>query len=866
VAEPITIPKIAADQDTDFEALYQQGISLLQQFSGDVWTDYNEHDPGVTILESLCYVLTELYDRTDIPIQDLLTDSQGAISYKQNAMYAATDILLNSATTSADYRKIIIDQVDEVNNVWVNPLYCNADPEQPVGIAGLYEVLVDLNVNTTGNDFLATKSEETNQVIQQSIADLLTSNRKISENFPVITLLNQVETVVSFNIYVKESVNAEQVLAEILFNIRHFLKPGVDFYTYEELAANGLSTEEIFDGPKLQNGFIPDSELQDKLSILYIDSLLKLIIQTEDVASADGISVMINNVTSSQKPYFEIPKDQTLYLDLLKSLNGISIYKKGVQYPYNRNHVISLFRELEGKKRKNRNFKFASQNNTIELPTGRYRDPAAYYSLQHEFPQVYGIGSSRLSSSAKNSRKAQALQLKAYLLFFEQMMADFMMQTASLGNLFSTATQERTYFYQPVYAVPDAAPLLTGFKGSPYEIYDSSQGHDYLKHCSEFVNNPENPYIKGLEQINKQADNFLQRRNGFLDHLLARFNFEVNLHPFLSGNEIISDVELSYSVQVKEQLLQNMADLTSSRGNFNPTDIGVNTSSKLFLGNLLHALSGIGYGDPTQDLLGNYSLLKPVTGSENGHLFHADDKGTIEINIHHPDFAIAMTMGLFPQNYQVEQDGADYFLVLNTGTSKTRIRRITKQESGNTSAITEKMQADLFSMYLQYENIFIIDHIRLLPDLSAEKFSWKKSIPSKDPLPAPTSYTDVLEAVGNAITNAGQSLVTTPDPVTGVSSDGKQFIHQDFYSARMSVVIRQAAAKAGDSTYANYFHNIAVNSVPAHICLEVFWLADDEYKGFLELYASFLLEQEEGKEQLTAFLLKQHAYTNFLTT
>jgi hypothetical protein len=864
VAEITTIPKIAADQDTDFEALYQEGISLLQQFSGDVWTDYNEHDPGVTILESLCYVLTELYDRTGIPIQDLLTDSKGTVSYEQNAMYAASDILLNSATTPADYRKIIIDQIDEVNNVWVNPLYCNADPEQPAGIAGLYEVLVDLNVNVTGNDFLATTSAETNDVIKQSIADLLTSNRKVSEAFPVITLLEQAETVVWFNIYVKESVNAEEVLAEILFNIRHFLKPGVDFYTYEELAAKGLSTEEIFEGPKLQNGFIRDNELQDKLAMLYIDSLLKLIIQTKDVASADGLSVTINN-TSSQQPYFAIPKDQTLYLDLLKSLSGIRIYKKGVQYPYNKNHVVSLFRDLEGKKRKNRNFKFAPQSNSIELPAGRYRDPAAYYSLQHEFPQVYGIGSSRLSSSAKNSRKAQALQLKAYLLFFEQMMADFMMQTANLGNLFSTTEQERTYFYQPVYSVPDAPPLLAGFKGSPHEIYDSSKGHEYVKHCSELVGNPENPYIKGLEQIHQQADNFLQRRNSFLDHLLARFNFEVNLHPFLSGSDIISDVELAYSIQVKEQLLQNMTDLTASRGNFNPTEIGVNTSSKLFLGNLLHALSGIGYGDPTQDLLGKYILLKPVAGSADGDLFHEDDKGTIEINTHHPDFATAMTLGLFPQDYQVEQDGKDHFLILNTGTAKVRIRQLTKQESEDISPITEKLQADLFSMYLQYENIFIIDHIRLLPELDAKNFSWKKSSSSKDPLPAPAGYIDVLEAIGNAITTASQSPSIAPGPVTGVSYDGKQFIHQDFYSARITVVIRQAAANAGDSTYANYFHNIAVNSVPAHICLEVFWLADDEYKSFLELYASFLIGTEEAKEPLTAFLLKQQPYTNFLT-
>ncbi len=39
----------------DFSSLRQEGIALVQALSGGTWTDYNLHDPGVTILEALCY-------------------------------------------------------------------------------------------------------------------------------------------------------------------------------------------------------------------------------------------------------------------------------------------------------------------------------------------------------------------------------------------------------------------------------------------------------------------------------------------------------------------------------------------------------------------------------------------------------------------------------------------------------------------------------------------------------------------------------------------------------------------------------------------------------------------------------------------
>ena len=53
------------------DTLKNMGLELLQNLSGEIWSDYNIHDPGITTLEVLCYVITELGYRAETPIEDI---------------------------------------------------------------------------------------------------------------------------------------------------------------------------------------------------------------------------------------------------------------------------------------------------------------------------------------------------------------------------------------------------------------------------------------------------------------------------------------------------------------------------------------------------------------------------------------------------------------------------------------------------------------------------------------------------------------------------------------------------------------------------------------------------------------------------
>ena len=63
-------------------------LRLAQTLSGHAWTDYNLHDPGVTMLEQLCYALTDLVYRADFPVADhLRAPRSSGIRYAEMSLH-----------------------------------------------------------------------------------------------------------------------------------------------------------------------------------------------------------------------------------------------------------------------------------------------------------------------------------------------------------------------------------------------------------------------------------------------------------------------------------------------------------------------------------------------------------------------------------------------------------------------------------------------------------------------------------------------------------------------------------------------------------------------------------------------------------
>ena len=108
------IPKGRPDHPSlDYEVLRAEGISHLENLATEIWTDFNAHDPGITLLELLSYAITDLGYRTrKLPIADLLAGGS------EKAFFEAVEILPCAPVTARDYRKLLID-LDGIKNAWV---------------------------------------------------------------------------------------------------------------------------------------------------------------------------------------------------------------------------------------------------------------------------------------------------------------------------------------------------------------------------------------------------------------------------------------------------------------------------------------------------------------------------------------------------------------------------------------------------------------------------------------------------------------------------------------------------------------------------------------------------------------------------
>ena len=124
------------------------------------------------------------------------------------------------------------------------------------------------------------------------------------------------------------------------------------------------------------------------------------------------------------------------------------------------------------------------------IPHGKHYDFSDYTSIQREFPKVYGINENQLpviparasdmEQQAILLRRQQALQLKGYLAFFDQMLANYLSQLANVRKLFAVRPAEalaNSYFNAELTSMPDAELILgrtelrLGKFASGYHLY-----------------------------------------------------------------------------------------------------------------------------------------------------------------------------------------------------------------------------------------------------------------------------------------------------------------------------------------------------------------------------------------------------------
>ena len=530
----LTTPDYSS-KSMQYDFLRQLGLESIQRVSGGKWTDYNYHDPGITFLEQLSYALTDLGYRTNFPIQDiLLTGNDDFDLEKNNLLIPANKILSSSPLNQVDYRKIIIQQIPNVKNAWVKPV-----EENQFGFKGIYDVLIQCDEEIGDNKINDIKSE---------VNQLLMDNRSLCSDFQEIKILQKDTLSISAHISLDSFVLGETVLAEVYQKIEKFINPSVPFLEYEEMIAKGSTTIDLFTGPPVTSGFVDGKELKSKTNEIYISEIKELIENIQGVVSIDQIDIFKNGIKVFEDliPFGEdsYPSLEKNILNYQSASERIVFYRNSNKYEIDTVILSQLYDALTVasktsffKPRQIESKDFISRFSKDEIDR--------YFSIQNELPSIYGLKENELGSSAKAKRIAQSRQLKAYLTFFEQVMASHLSQLINLRNIFSIDKDlDRSLFTK----IPDSVPELK----------------------SILLEKDLEKYQNKLQELTESEEKFILRRNHIIDHLLSRFGefFNSNLLQKLtqSSNDNSSENETHRIVLDKKiDFAKEIIDLGKNR-------------------------------------------------------------------------------------------------------------------------------------------------------------------------------------------------------------------------------------------------------------------------------------------------------------
>jgi hypothetical protein len=418
------------DIPLSFDRLREMGIEEVQRLSGELWTDFNLHDPGVTILEQLCYALTDLGYRVDHDVADILTGEDGTIDFKKLGLCLPEQIYPCRPVTINDYRKLILDADPGTDAVWIEP---ETDGTQR------YRIRIKPGVFAHGDKAF-------NKEMVETVTRVYHRHRNLCETLSAISVVDTQKVTMSATVDIRADVSPEAVLARIYFETCRQISPWPEFKSFKTLEQAGVPLAQMLEGPLLSHGFLDEREFNDRDRTVMKEEIgAKLL-------SVDGVK-QIRELTFSGPD--QVPLSHFDYhhiLSLPENLDDIqvSLRRDKTQFSVSFFEFTYELERLFGAHTQVRT-RCKSLASNLPPPQGRYQDIKRYYSIQNHFPNVYGINSFGVPSSQSAERKSDARNLKAYLLLFEQVMADFLTTLHHLPDFLSLDTDmDPGAWYRPL--------------------------------------------------------------------------------------------------------------------------------------------------------------------------------------------------------------------------------------------------------------------------------------------------------------------------------------------------------------------------------------------------------------------------------
>ena len=826
--------EVHTSDDLDFQFLKDEGIKVIQRIGNKIWTDYNAHDPGVTILEILAYAITDLGYRLSLPIEDLLLGNDKA-NYLKKHFHMASDVLPCKALTGLDYRMLLMD-IEGVQNSWIetyskqiymdcknlkmayDPAIWEGLPEKDkksFELKGLHKILIDAS-----DDIPFAQ-------IKKKVLSAYHQNRNLCEDVVEVIPVESHPVQVCAIMDLSPDANEELIAAKIEWEIEQYFSPNIHFYSFENMLDKGYTTEEILEGPYLKHGYLdPDelrnAKLRDKISQ---SDIIQLIMDIDGVEAIRDLSInhceegssgggWVITVPEGKKP---VLCDKSKF-NFFKGLLPLNVNQETVAVHKN---AIVTQNQVEQYEIKEKGF---------PLPVPHLYPLGEYSSIRNDFPEVYGVGPLGIPESAKGvDREKKADQLKAYLTFFDQILVSYFKHLTEVKNLLSVfSTHERSYFTETVTDIGDHGEFLGSF-------YDDGSLYEDL--------------MAPFDERNKRSQKLK-------DHLLARFAEKFSDYAFL--------MKKIYGSGVDEQVLKTKSFFLEEYGKISAERSTAMNYYKQPLKNLWNTENTSGFEKRVALLVGikdyfrknlsrSFVEIYPSTNAEGEAVFkwriYDQDKNVLLQSIKsykgrtaaHKDIYLVIQQVKAVSNETIEETlnqfgevpevGFDFdcfkVSISPTGRFSFGVFNLDIKDPESPDYLIASQQKyftfpnfknallsfkSFMDEKMDDEGMFVVENILLRPDFNEAELSNQHFLPfCKD---------DCAE--GNCI-----------DP----------------YSFRVTIVLPGNSFRFADRDFRDFLENLIREEMPAHILAKICWIGrantgdleeEDQMSLFEEAYANFL--------------------------
>lgn len=366
-----------------YDILQKQSLEWVQQMSGNIWTDYNAHDPGVTTLDILNYALTELDYRLHFPLEDYLTEAGDIFVPELYGLFNPSEVFPMNPVTPEDYQNMILDAADTVEDVRVRP----HPPVNREECLGWYDIEVELS------PYIEPEMRRTEErKIRETIYELYHRHRNLGENLYRISFIQREKLILTGDIETDGSVKPEDLFIAIYIEALSLFAPG----THYEI---------------------------DALPVC----LYKKVRQLPGVTVIRSMEFIRTGKRGSSYT-IAIQEDSDIRLHLFRNKKQIAM---DIPQILRRLHARNNLRHVIRSKKKESLPKSDVQ--------GRHH-AFSHYSVQHDFPACYGLDSQLHGGRATEERRTQLRQFKAYLLVMDLFLAKGLEEVNSLSQWMTLTT------------------------------------------------------------------------------------------------------------------------------------------------------------------------------------------------------------------------------------------------------------------------------------------------------------------------------------------------------------------------------------------------------------------------------------------